>query len=461
MSPKRRPNYSSETSNSPQEQQHFIYDGPNTEPEYDPDYVPEREFVLMPLFRRIGEMLGIRRHGEGEEQPYAPELVGRQTSVARPKQLSTPSARVDERGLASSAVMHTEVESPTALDSDVLGIEDELVPEPTASKQPEPVMSAEVQEPEWERVMTAPELQGEPQPTTVRHKQIDFESATAHMAEEALVAPMASGEERTVPPVELVATSKTRPQASPARPVLTQEDIAQLVAPITEAAREAATKISDAISQAAEWLHAKEEETLHRAELALESKRTGASQESLTDAPKWETDQALPVQREVALLETGGMAVAREEESRQGERKPVALKPRRPALWKRIDWAQEFTPKRVAVLGGVAMAMLIIAGVSLARRPASSVLPQETHAIQPGGVTLTTHSRATTLPAIVPDARQANPAPRRQAVAPAHSSKRAAHNNDDPDVVTHYYSKQKPSPAHQSTVAGVKHYSDM
>ena len=33
---------------------------------YDQNYEPEREFVLMPLFRRIGEMLGLRRNQEPE-----------------------------------------------------------------------------------------------------------------------------------------------------------------------------------------------------------------------------------------------------------------------------------------------------------------------------------------------------------------------------------------------------------
>jgi hypothetical protein len=39
---------------------------------------------------------------------------------------------------------------------------------------------------------------------------------------------------------------------------------------------------------------------------------------------------------------------------------------------------------------------------------------------------------------------------------------RAAESDDnDPEVVTHYYSNKKPSPVKQTTVAGVRHYSDM
>lgn len=448
------PNHSSE------EQQNLTYDDPNTpqEQEYDPNYVPEREFVLMPLFRRIGEMLGIRRKNED----WAPEPAVSQTSMAEPEHLSTSAARVpDEQDLSPSPVMQLGVEAPPIPDSDVLGIEEEFVHEPS-SEQPEPVMAAEVPEPKAEPVLTAHDVPAEPKPAIVYHEQIEPEPAVAYVGEEALPEPIASEQHAVVPPVDLVAIRQTRPQPTPARPVLTQEDIAQLIAPITEAAREAAAKISAAMSQAAEWLHTKEEEIVRRAELALESKRAGVSQPSAADAPKWESDSAPALQREAAWIESGGIPVARAKEARPAERRPLVIKPKRPVLWKRIDWAQEFTPKRVAVLGGVAMAMLMVVGVSLARRPASSVLPHETtHVLQSGGVTLTTHPRTTAaLPSPTSAAKQATPASQRQSVAPTRGARRAAY-DDGPDVVTHYYNKQKPSPVHQSTVAGVKHYSDM
>src|SRR5207302_6557878 len=45
----------------------FVYDNPSAPaPETESAYIPEREFVLMPLFRRMGELLGIRRRKEPE-----------------------------------------------------------------------------------------------------------------------------------------------------------------------------------------------------------------------------------------------------------------------------------------------------------------------------------------------------------------------------------------------------------
>jgi len=147
---------------------------------------------------------------------------------------------------------------------------------------------------------------------------------------------------------------------------------------------------------------------------------------------------------------------------------PVELKPKllpsvpRVPFWKRIDWAQEFTPRRVAVLGGLAMAVLLVLGVSLGRRPASSVLPeqQQTRSLEPAGVTVMSHP--------VPPRQSAAPQSDRAATAVrpspvARRSPRAAAEEDDgPEVVTHYYNNgKKPSPVKQTTVAGVRHYSDM
>ena len=54
-------------------------------PDYDPEYVAEREFVLMPLFRRIGQLLGLRRHDEPQHiyqsEPGSPV----QASIAEPQ----------------------------------------------------------------------------------------------------------------------------------------------------------------------------------------------------------------------------------------------------------------------------------------------------------------------------------------------------------------------------------------
>lgn len=413
-------------------------DDANT-PEYDPNYVPEREFVLMPLFRRIGEALGIRRRSEPEEH-YAPGAVTPHVhAAAEPEHLSAaPEQFAEEHAVADrSTAMRADAEVPAEPEFDVLGIDQEAMVELAASEQPEPVVRS-VQEPEPEPVMTAPEVQVEPEALAMHQEQIESVATVfARDAEEPFAAStMAAAEDRAepsaVPKIQPPVARVARPQPASARSALTQDDIRQLAGQIGEAARDAATKISAAISQAAEWLQSKEDEILRRADMPLESK-------------------------------TPATPVPRRKEARPAERRlQVVLKPKRPALWKRIDWAQEFTPGRVALLGGLAMAMLMIVGISLARRPASSILPQETHTIQPGGVTLSTHPRTGTVTAPAPPQAQgrSNPAPQRQSVTPVRSSRRAAY-DEAPDVVTHYYNKQKPSPVHQSTVAGVKHYSDM
>src|SRR5215468_7607613 len=61
----------------PREPQGFVYDDPNAPPTEPESYVPEREFVLAPLFRRIGELLGI---GRREEREYTYEASREATS---------------------------------------------------------------------------------------------------------------------------------------------------------------------------------------------------------------------------------------------------------------------------------------------------------------------------------------------------------------------------------------------
>jgi hypothetical protein len=179
-----------------------------------------------------------------------------------------------------------------------------------------------------------------------------------------------------------------------------------------------------------------------------------------------EQDEVPAMQRELAWRERHDDSI--------GTREPLPApihflaKPDRPLtpppipIWKRVNWAEEFTPKRVAVLGGFAMAVLLVVGISFARRPASSVLPeQQTGAIEPGGVTVTAHPVASPAPPRVLRKTAANerPSPMRQ-----HRSPRASANDydDGPDVVIHHFdTAKKPSPVKQTTVAGVRHYSDM
>ena len=292
----------------------------------------------------------------------------------------------------------------------------------------------------------------------------------------------------------------------------TPEEIRELVAPL----REAAAKITAAISQAAEWLHSKEEEILRRAELpsigvnerrpndahsvamnsdsaGLESSQSSSRHEAMwqqderdvapstrppvdggvDQGPRWEPIEVPALQREVAWNDHQSEAAA--VQSPRPQPTPAfrnsAAKSREPGpqlvrasastpFWKRVNWAEEFTPKRVAVIGALAMALLLIAGITLARRPTAEMLPQQTRmAPQPGGVTLSTHPAAPRSNA----RRGTAPTPTQRSVAPAPGRRqRAATEDDGADVVTHYYHRpsQKPSPIKQ-TVAGVRHYSDM
>lgn len=104
------------------------------------------------------------------------------------------------------------------------------------------------------------------------------------------------------------------------------------------------------------------------------------------------------------------------------------------------------------------MAILMVLGISFARHPASSDLPQQTRSIEPGGVTVTTHPQTAPAPVIRAEKK---PAVVKEYVEP-HRTRRSAVDNE-PDVVTHYYNqKPKPSPSHPMTAAaGVRHYSDM
>jgi hypothetical protein len=135
----------------------------------------------------------------------------------------------------------------------------------------------------------------------------------------------------------------------------------------------------------------------------------------------------------------------------------LVSKPKALPFWQRIDWARQFTPKRVAILGASIMAILIVLGISFARRPAADELPQQTRAIEHGGVTLTTHPQTATV------TRQAQSARQPASTKPAqYSQAHRASNDNGPDVITHYYgSKPKPSPIPQTAASGVRHYSDM
>jgi hypothetical protein len=320
----------------------------------------------------------------------------------------------------------------------------------------EPVLA----EAEPEPLVAMHEAEIEPEPVVVEQHDATVSAAEPVARAEVIEQPISAAPVTTVQPeVYPIAPRVERAPSAPAQPILTQEDIKQLVVPIGEAARDAAAKISLAVSQAAEWLQAKEEEILRRAH------------EHRPNRSQWEPAELPAVQREVAGDEHA--TALQRESAAQGvaaaqprPRPKLVSKPATVPFWKRIDWSGEFTPRRVAVLGAVAMAMLMVVGVSLARRPASSVLPeqQQTRALQPGGVTLTTHAPIRTpVPAHPSPTRTESTTTHRESAAAApHRAHRRAGDDDGPDVVTHYYpDKAKPSPVHQSSVAGVRHYSDM
>lgn len=442
------------------EQPGFIYDDPNateheTEYEYDPNYVPEREFVLMPLFRRIGQMLGLR-HRREDQYVYTPEPVGSAAENSGVPEPGLPlQARVAEEheSAAAPAAMPLESEGRPETE-DVLAIEPEFASEPMFAQHTAPELVPAIEQQQVEPITE--EAQFEPEPVAMQ-EETEPQPVLSSMEEPIVpaVAPEIQEIQKPITPeVQPVVARAARP-SSPARPVLTQEDIKELIAPIAEVTREAAAKISATVSQAAEWLHAKEEEILRRAEqtvaTAMSSRSRTQTAEEAPNVSIWEPSETPGVQPELA-------------QAMPAQRRPqLVRKPVRVPFWKRIDWSRELTPTRAAILGAVAMAALMYVGISLARRPASSVLPpQETRAIKPGGVTLTTHpSAAPAVRATQPQRRSPAVSSRPTARPVSNRAHRAPAYDDGPDVVTHYYGKPKPSPVHQSTIAGVRHYSDM
>ena len=501
----------------PREPQGFVYDNPNAPPtEPESGYVPEREFVLMPLLRRIGDLLGIRRR---EEPEYIYETAQEATSLEA--NARHEARKADFNGSAdpepapaprASQVREPEQEwaqlEPTGLPETVSVIR-EAQPLQTAAIRETPETSP-TQESEHDETLPgrleqpsfAPaSLQSShEEPLQASPKSFEELEALAQHREELEHEPVAEvqGPPALVHfPEAMAAPSTAQVQPQRRRPAPRRKDeIDEAIAVL----REAGSTVSAAISQAVQWLGTKEQELVRKAERSLAPPKTRRTQSAATarnvtqpqggvsqsaaepvatpntpgpgpapSVPKWEHLQFPALQREVSW--TGQVAPASVErrsvnpqpaaQARPAARRGPALVQRRPRVpfWKGIDWAAEFTPKRVAVLGGVIMAMLIVAGVTFARRPASEALPPQPRTIQPGGVTVTTHPKAPAVTAPAQQSRRAGP-PAKREVAPA--SRRATRTAapEEPDVVTHYY-KQKPSPSKQSTVAGVKRYSDM
>ena len=420
--------------------------------ELEPEYVPEREFVLMPFFRRIGQMLGLRKQ-EQAEYLYVPETAG-------------PQVRAEMRAEAMPAVgvkpeLHAiEPVAPAAFE-DVLGLDQEIEPEPVAadrswSSEPQSTyFEAPVElAPEPVHIIEAPQA---PVVLDTKPREIEPEPQITRLE-----------------PIVAIPAVMAEPLPSATQPgALSHQEAIDLAAQV----REAASKISAAVAQAAEWLHNKEAEILRRAELPLAPEKPVEQTADVVPIPQRLTVQSSAPseisEREESLVPALQREAAWRQERRNVSQKgpieiPVRRTPKAPkfrrqfvlpkaatlAFWKRVDWSREFTPKRVAVLGAFAMAILMILGISLARHP--SELPQQTRRIEPGGVTLTTHTAAPVaqVPAQPQQAVSARPT--------THAAPRRASGSDDgPEVVTHYYGKPKPSPVHPSTSAGVRHYSDL
>lgn len=356
------------------------------------NYIPEREFVLMPLFRRIGQMFR-RGHSPAEEPNDAVAMV--EEAPREQFAMEEPPA----------------IEAPVAL-------------------QEKPKLEAVSLEASPAQTLHASEVQS-------------FEGKDG-------ACPVSSPE-----------------HASPSD--------ASPFAPLSQAAQ----AVSGAFSAAAQWSERKKNEILRRTQA---NETNAAAPATLKEpipfptiepaamtqppeitavpppqqaAPEIQADAQLTVpalQREMAWEDSPSEAHDLSPAAQKAS--PDAGSPPTATWWQhRIDWSAYLTSKRVALLGGLAMAALIILGISLARRPAADMLPEQTasHSLEPGGVTLSTHPALTrTVPT-----QQGNPAP---AHARARNSRPFA--DGGPEVVTHYYN-QKPSPVHQATVDGVRHYSDL
>ena len=494
----------------------FVYDDPSAQQnlQYEPEYVPEREFVLMPLFRRIGELLGIRRNEESEyiyePEPETPPVT---TTVAAKAELldsqefpaadmhEIPSVAAGPAAPSSQAPWEVlqqldavdqhdaqtfveQAHSPAAQrveDLHVVAEDAHANAALWAERGPEDVLGLT-----HEAESVAVPQQAQPEP------EVTFQSKAADPAQSEVFTPVESWPEAE--PIAKVSRQTAEPPEFVPTHAQQQNETTDLIASL----REATARISAAIIQAAEWLHSKEEEILRRSETQVAqpkprieeprhvenyartaSEAVNATQEASAEplpqtwapiVPKWEVYETPALQREMAWQDqpTGSSEAeaahpnfARSE--RESEAHPteglrpklVQTLPRRP-FWQRVDWAQKFTPKRVAILGAAAMALALVAGISLAKRPASSELPQQSRALEPGGITVSTHPSAQAVSRPVP--RPALPMHRTPQARPA---RRAAGDDDGPEVVTHYYN-HKPSPIKQSTVAGgVRHYSDI
>ncbi len=414
----------------------------------DPAYVPEREFVLMPLFRRIGEKLGLRKRPA--EADYRYETASRQQATDQQPAEVIPEATSWREQSHEDRAFEPVISDERALARHIHVAQTGLAAEPSVAdtqslESIEPATAAPVEQIE-------PEQQPEP---VLQASALPVEAPTVEEPETFEAEAAIAQESVASSPAEVISEELIRDETkwTEAPASIPAQEWHPEPAPVAESSWQ-----SESIAAAQSGLEQVEfarvaEQPLPPATISNEWRT-----ESVT--PESETVEAPALQRERAWRESE-------------QPKPAATKVAGPRListnskqkslpmWKRVDWSQQFTPQRVAILGAAAMAILMVLGISVARRPAGSLLPeqQQVRSIQPGGVTLTTHPRRA-MPTVLRQARRQSMAPAPIASRPATRPQRAARYSE-PDVVTHYYKKEKPSPTHQSTVAGVPHFSDM
>jgi hypothetical protein len=395
----------------------------------------EREFALLPLWRRLQRTLGARNvtaeipeyiYEERAEQPAeipAPatfsnsEFASDEPAVA--EALPSPAMQTVERLTihAPEAVVAEPVQEPVVVDSVAPVVKTEIAPA-------QPVVSvAEMREETPELVpVAAPELPAVAEPVAI----------LARMDGPALAQNAVALNDAPVAKVEATEPLASEQPAAPAVPEELQPEFRPVLLPRVDASARTSVRVESS------------EEV--RPEVPALQREFAWRDPARTPLPAPVTVSEQPAPRPRLVVPP-----------------PAAPKPRRMPDWKTPDWknlAGSFTPKRAAAIGASLMAAAIILGVSLAQRPASSLLPQhpQTAAVQPGGVTLSTHpavtQQALTQPQreVVPVAQLPRPTP-----APA---RHVARRQPEPEVVTHYY-HSKPSPVHTASSGGVRHYSDL
>src|SRR5947209_13329643 len=243
------------------EHQAFVYDDSNPieSQSYETEYVPEREFVLMPLFRRIGDLLGIRRR-EQSQPPYEAEPLSSEVKPDFPAFAGEPPAAnaIEEHAssLVPDPVTMQAIQTPAAADTqDGLTAQSQAEPEEedVVQIEHEAAEAASLSAQEWVQAQEFPAHADEPEAQVVAQfgaaEPTEVDAISENRFEDTAVEQM---------PVEPPAEAVEANMAPPHRNVVAnrrEAETSELIASL----REATAKIANAISDAAQWLHSKEE----------------------------------------------------------------------------------------------------------------------------------------------------------------------------------------------------------